>query len=59
MSVVILFISEADAMLGDNAQVLVEIVFCISIGLVFIVSIMNFIQYPPPNIFVNYEKLLK
>jgi len=35
------------------------ITFTIAVFLVFVMSIINFIQSPPENIFLNYEKFLR
>ena len=40
-------------------QTLTIAIFSISIGLVFIMSLVNFYQTPPSNIFLNYEKFLR
>jgi len=41
---------------GQTATI---ITFSVSIFLVFIMSIINFLQSPPTNIFLNYEKFLR
>jgi len=57
VSVIILFPGE----ITDNlvSELIIQIFFSISIGLVFIMSIFNFLQKPPQNIFINYEKFLR
>jgi len=41
------------------SQTATIITFSVSILLVFVMSVINFIQSPPANIFLNYEKFLR
>lgn len=57
--VMILIASELDDTYAETMQMIIQIAFSVAIGLVFIISIVNYIQSPPPNIFINYESFLR
>lgn len=59
LSVFILILSELDEEFNSTTQKVVEVMFTASILMVFIMSIVNFLQSPPLNIFINYEKFLR
>lgn len=40
-------------------QSMIILIFSISMVLIFLMTIVNFVQKPPQNIFLNYEKFLR
>jgi len=59
LSVVVLIASEFDDKFEELLRMIIQIMFIASIGMVFILSIINYLQIPPDNIFINYENLLR
>ena len=57
-TVFMLFISESK-IFNVSLHKVVEIMFVISILLIVIMTLMNFMFYPSPRVFINYENLLR
>ena len=58
ISVIILF-WQKDYEINQQIENMLQLLFSITIGLVFIVSVLNYTKIPPQNIFINYEKFLR
>ena len=58
-TIIALFISELDEKLSEWCTIPLQVLFTICIFLIFVMSIANFFQQPPKNIFINYEKFFR
>jgi len=59
LTAAVLFITEFEMFWNWKSQLVVEIMFVLCLVLITIISLLNFWQTPPHNIFINYERMLK